>query len=85
MVPALLLEQQQGAHDRVPTAPSRPQIHLRAVRHGTTGHDGRMAHSVVDHAHIVGALQTRDAGAIEERVRQHAVDLAERVRLDAST
>jgi DNA-binding GntR family transcriptional regulator len=63
---------------------SRLQIHMRAIRLGTIGDDGRMAHSVVDHAHIVEALQARDADAVEARVRQHAVDLAEHVRVNVS-
>ena len=63
---------------------SRLQIHMRAIRQETIGDDGRMAHSVVDHAHIVEALQARDADAVEARVRQHAVDLAEHVRVNVS-
>jgi DNA-binding GntR family transcriptional regulator len=63
---------------------SRLQIHMRAIRQGTIGDDGRMAHSVVDHAHIVEALQARDADAVEARVRQHAVGLAEHVRVNVS-
>jgi len=63
---------------------SRLQIHMRAIRQGTIGDDGRMAHSVVDHAHIVEALQARDADAVDARVRQHAVDLAEHVRVNVS-
>ena len=63
---------------------SRLQIHMRAVRQGTIGDEDRMAHSVVDHAHILEALEARDADAVEARVRQHAVDLAEHVRLNVS-
>jgi DNA-binding GntR family transcriptional regulator len=63
---------------------SRLRIHMRAIRQGTIGDDGRMAHSVVDHAHIVEALQARNADAVEARVRQHAIDLAEHVRVNVS-
>jgi DNA-binding GntR family transcriptional regulator len=63
---------------------SRLQIHMRAVRHGTIGDHDRIAHSVVDHAHILEALEARDADAVEARVRQHAFDLAEHVRLNVS-
>jgi DNA-binding GntR family transcriptional regulator len=63
---------------------SRLQIHMRAIRQKTIGDEDRMAHSVVDHAHILEALEARDAGAVEARVRQHALDLAEHVRLNVS-
>jgi DNA-binding GntR family transcriptional regulator len=63
---------------------SRLQIHMRAIRQGTIGDSDRMAHSVVDHAHILEALAARDADAVEARVRQHAFDLAEHVRLNVS-
>lgn len=57
---------------------------MRAIRQRTIGDDDRMAHSKVDHAHIIEALQARDADLVESRVRQHALDLAEHVRLHAS-
>jgi DNA-binding GntR family transcriptional regulator len=63
---------------------SRLQIHMRAIRQQTIGDDNRMAHSVVDHAHIIAALEARDADTVEVRVRQHALDLAEHVRLNVS-
>jgi DNA-binding GntR family transcriptional regulator len=63
---------------------SRLQIHMRAIRQGTIGDENRMAHLVVDHAHILEALETRDADAVEARVRQHAFDPAEHVRLNVS-
>jgi DNA-binding GntR family transcriptional regulator len=59
----------------------RLQIHMRAIRQQTIGDDDRMAHSTVDHAHIIEALKARDADLVEARVRQHALDLAEHVRL----
>jgi DNA-binding GntR family transcriptional regulator len=63
---------------------ARLQIHMRAIRQRTIGDDERMAHSVVDHAHILEALEARDADAIEAHVRRHAFDLAEHVRLHVS-
>jgi DNA-binding GntR family transcriptional regulator len=62
----------------------RLQIHMRAIRQLTIGDDDRMAHSSVDHAHIIEALKGRDADLVEARVRQHALDLAEHVRLHVS-
>jgi DNA-binding GntR family transcriptional regulator len=63
---------------------SRLQIHMRAIRHRTIGDDDRMAHSTVDHVDIIEALMARDADAVEDRVRRHALDLAEHVRLHVS-
>lgn len=59
---------------------SRLQVHMRAVRHSTMADSGRLARSVVDHTHIVEALEVRDPDAVERHVRQHALDLAEHVR-----
>src|ERR1700735_866768 len=53
---------------------SRLQIHMRAIRQGTIGDDDRMAHSVVDHAHILEALEARGAAAVAARGRAHAFD-----------
>jgi DNA-binding GntR family transcriptional regulator len=36
------------------------------------------------HAHIIEALEARDADAVEARVRQHVLDLARHVRLHVS-
>lgn len=63
---------------------SRLQMHMRAIRQQTIGDDDRMAHSTIDHAHIIEALKARDADLVEARVRQHALDLAEHVRLHVS-
>lgn len=59
---------------------ARLQVHMRAIRHSTMGDSGRLARSVVDHTHIVEALEDRDAELVERHVRQHALDLAEHVR-----
>lgn len=61
---------------------ARLQVHMRAIRHSTIGDTGRFARSVVDHTHIVEALEARDLDLVEKRVRQHAIDLAEHVRID---
>jgi DNA-binding GntR family transcriptional regulator len=54
-------------------------VHMRAVRGGTMGHDDRVAQSVVEHVHIIEALESRDAGLVERHVREHAVHLADHV------
>jgi DNA-binding GntR family transcriptional regulator len=62
------------------TEVARLLVHMRAIRHSTIGDAGRMARSVVDHMHIVEALEARDADLVERYVRQHALQLAEHVR-----
>lgn len=59
---------------------ARLQVHMRAIRHSTMADTGRLARSVVDHTHIVEALESRRADAVEHYVRQHALALAEHVR-----
>jgi DNA-binding GntR family transcriptional regulator len=44
----------------------------------------RTAADLGSHAHIIEALEARDADAVEVRVRQHVLDLAEHVRLNVS-
>jgi DNA-binding GntR family transcriptional regulator len=63
---------------------SRLRLHMRAVRRSTMGDSGRFERSVVDHDHIIDALEHRDADLVERLVRQHALDLAEHVRLHFS-
>lgn len=59
---------------------ARLQVHMRAIRHSTMADSGRLARSVVDHTHIVEALEARRVDEVERYVRQHAIDLAEHVR-----
>ncbi len=56
------------------------QVHMRAIRHSTMGDSGRLARSIVDHTHIIEALEQRQAELVEQHVRKHALDLAEHVR-----
>lgn len=62
---------------------ARLQLHMRAIRTSSMGDSGRLGRSVVDHTHIVEALEQRDADLVERHVRQHALDLAEHVRRHA--
>jgi DNA-binding GntR family transcriptional regulator len=58
-------------------------VHVRAIR-GRTIHDAdRVNSSIVDHMHIIEALEARDADLAERLVRDHALGLAEHVRLTA--
>jgi DNA-binding GntR family transcriptional regulator len=63
---------------------SRLKIHMRAIRQRTIGEHDRWAHSVMEHARIIAALRARDADLVEARVRQHAVGLAEHVKVNVS-
>lgn len=54
-------------------------IHVRAIRHRTIGEDHRFERSIVDHLHIIEALESRDAELSERLVRDHALALAAHV------
>jgi DNA-binding GntR family transcriptional regulator len=55
-------------------------VHVRAIRGSTIGDDNRVERSIVDHIHIIEALETRDAELAERLVRDHALALADHVR-----
>lgn len=54
-------------------------VHMRAIRHRTIGEDHRFERSIVDHMHIIEAIERRDAEAAERLVRDHALALAAHV------
>jgi DNA-binding GntR family transcriptional regulator len=54
-------------------------IHMRSIRHRTIGEDRRFERSIVDHMHIIEALERRDAELAERLVRDHALALAAHV------
>jgi DNA-binding GntR family transcriptional regulator len=54
-------------------------IHVRSIRHRTIGENRRFERSIVDHMHIIEALESRDADLAERLVRDHALDLAAHV------
>ena len=59
-------------------------VHVRAIRGRMIGEDDRAERSIVDHIHILEALEARDAELAERLVRDHALDLAADVeRTDA--
>jgi DNA-binding GntR family transcriptional regulator len=51
-------------------------VHVRAIRRRTIGDDDRAERSVVDHQHIIEALEARDPDLAERLVREHALALA---------
>lgn len=54
-------------------------IHMRSIRHRTIGESRRFERSIVDHIHIIEALERRDAELAERLVRDHALALAAHV------
>lgn len=51
-------------------------IHVRSIRHRAIGENRRFERSIVDHMHIIEALEARDADLAERLVRDHALNLA---------
>jgi len=55
-------------------------IHMHAIRaRSLKGHD-RLSDSIVDHLHIIEAMEQRDAELAEKLVREHTDNLAEHVK-----
>lgn len=54
-------------------------IHMRSIRARTIGEDDRAARSIIDHLHIIEALEARDAALAERLVREHSMRLAKHV------
>jgi DNA-binding GntR family transcriptional regulator len=59
-------------------------IHMRAIRHKTISENRRFERSIRDHLAIIDALESRDADLAERLVREHALDLAMHVELNAN-
>jgi DNA-binding GntR family transcriptional regulator len=51
-------------------------MHVRSIRHRTISENHRFERSIVDHMHIIEALEARDAELAERLVRDHALGLA---------
>ena len=54
-------------------------IHMRPIRSRTIREGQRLKDSIVDHMHIIEALEKRDADLSEKYVREHTNDLKEHV------
>jgi DNA-binding GntR family transcriptional regulator len=55
-------------------------IHMRAIRARTMTEGDRAMRSIVDHTHIIEALEARDADLAERLVREHTLKLHDHVR-----
>ncbi len=54
-------------------------IHVRSIRARTIGEQDRANRSIVDHLHIIEALEARDTELAERLVREHTLNLAAHV------
>ena len=54
-------------------------LHMRSIRKHTIGERDRAERSIIDHMHIIEALEARDTERAERLVRQHSLDLASHV------
>jgi DNA-binding GntR family transcriptional regulator len=55
-------------------------VHVRAVRSRAMHESDRVTRSVVDHMHIIEAIESRDGDLASTRVREHTMGLHEHVR-----
>jgi len=54
-------------------------IHMRSIRARTIGENDRANRSIVDHLHIIEALEARDTDRAERLVREHTLNLGAHV------
>ncbi len=54
-------------------------VHMRSIRARTIGEKDRANRSIVDHLHIIEALEARDTDLAERLVREHTLNLADHV------
>lgn len=55
-------------------------MHVRAIRSRTISEDDRINRSIIDHMHIIEALESRDTDLAERLVREHTLNLAAHVK-----
>ena len=54
-------------------------IHMRSIRARTISEDDRAQRSIIDHMHIIEAIEARDAELAERLVREHTLNLGRHV------
>jgi DNA-binding GntR family transcriptional regulator len=54
-------------------------IHMRSIRDRTISEDNRARRSIIDHMHIIEAIEARDTDLAERLVREHTLNLAAHV------
>jgi len=58
-------------------------IHMRSIRDRTIAERDRADRSIIDHLHIIEALEKRDAGLASQLVRDHSMNLARHIEKHA--
>ena len=51
-------------------------LHIRSIRARTISEDNRAKRSIIDHMHIIEAIERRDADLAERLAREHTLNLA---------
>ncbi len=54
-------------------------VHMKGIRARTIGEKDRVKRSIIDHLHIIEALEQRDTELAERLVREHTLNLASHV------
>ena len=54
-------------------------LHMKSIRARTIGEKDRAKRSIIDHMHIIEALEARDAELAERLVREHTMNLAKHI------
>ena len=54
-------------------------VHMRSIRARTISEDDRARRSIIDHMHIIEAIEARDADLAERLVREHTLNLGRHV------
>ncbi len=60
-------------------------IHINSIRASTIGQDNRVNRSIIDHMHIIEALERRDTELAERLVRDHTLNLAAHVEKNVNS
>ncbi len=55
-------------------------IHMRSIRARTISEEDRIERSIIDHMHIIEALESRDADLAARLVREHSLNLASHIK-----
>jgi len=54
-------------------------LHMKGIRARTIGEKDRAKRSIIDHMHIIEALEARDAELAERLSREHTMNLAKHI------
>ena len=54
-------------------------LHMKGIRARTIGESDRAKRSIIDHMHIIEALEARDPELAERLVREHTMNLAKHI------